>query len=224
MKELQAGFAVWLLCATMAQGQYKFDADVNDYVDVSLGKLKDIIDEKTTKNPVVIKDFVRPSNDSGSTVVVPWISLGVVKGLDTLRRAKKCKVTEKTERYNVRCPIKFLDLECVLPRLNKIKYTLKVGVDGIISFRLYKGPAGNVQRILLIIKNFTLTLDQELYSSNGDAVVTFPTVPSAYNPDGTSIGGPYSDALRYYLTQKLLITYIKKALVEAYPTIKNKIK
>ncbi|KAL1414848.1 hypothetical protein MTO96_007111 [Rhipicephalus appendiculatus] len=139
MRGIIGGFVVGLLTATMTQGDYEFDKTVQDYVNDAMKKLKKFTEDLPTNKSVVIRDFVRASSNELGSNSAMFFSLGSIQGLDSLEISGKCKVNEKTKRYNVQCPVEFSKLQCTLPRVDDIAiYVLSVGANGKIYFRVYK--------------------------------------------------------------------------------------
>uniref|UniRef100_L7M9T8 Putative secreted peptide n=1 Tax=Rhipicephalus pulchellus TaxID=72859 RepID=L7M9T8_RHIPC len=219
-----AAIAVCLLSAAMTQGKYDFDKDVESYVDAALTNLKQIISRQTaTKKPVMVENFVSRANKDGNAVVVRKYLLGHVKGLDTLERMGECHVNQYTNHYKVWCPVIFIDLHCILPRLHDTIYVLKVATNGTVHFRLLKHDR-DVRGMVFILPNFTYSVDQKDANTMRDLVGVLSTVPPIYRPTEQNIQGRYTEILRHYLTEGGFFTYLQRAFSRAFHFIKDKIK
>uniref|UniRef100_L7MBQ5 Putative secreted peptide n=1 Tax=Rhipicephalus pulchellus TaxID=72859 RepID=L7MBQ5_RHIPC len=219
MKVNTACLVICLLSSTMTQAKYEFD--VKKYVDSALQKLKEVVRRVNTNETVVLRDFSRPENHT----VIARFSLGTVRGLESLTRRKRqtCRVEEHTERHNVLCHVKFTDLLCILPRVDRKIYALSVHAKGWIMFRLYKDSPDIRTLMLILPKPFEYAISEK-DSAGRDIIGPLSSVPTQYNPTGDNIKGVYTDALHYYLTQGVLIECLKEALKEAADEIKPSVK
>uniref|UniRef100_L7M9U2 Putative secreted peptide n=1 Tax=Rhipicephalus pulchellus TaxID=72859 RepID=L7M9U2_RHIPC len=221
MKGNIACFVVCLLSAIMIQGKVLFEKYVNDYVDRAFAQLATVV---TTAGLVGYKNFTRPDNVGGNTIIVDKFSLGYVYGLNHLEREKDCNVNERRKDYAVSCPVSFTELKCRLPATDTTTYVLlNVEAKGKLHFRLLKWDK-DVRAFILVLPEIKYTVSLGNSTTNDDIIGMQPDVPAAYNPKGPNIPGLYTEALRVFLTQGDLISRLEKAFRDTFPIIKDKIK